>query len=162
MDSNSEIRNPEIVVEWDVWNQTWLFNKIMRSSKKFQVKSVVELQPGSITLVLKVLSTTADILGISSFIKSVADYIRMRREKEDLPPPKKNQDSAYFEARGHLSIEMDVIRPSLVSSRRVDNGYEFIFKDEFNRSHHFIIFDDCSYKYETDLSHWEEYFKRED
>lgn len=159
MSSNNreDARNPSIEVNWDIWNQTWLINKIMRSSEKYGVVSYLTLEPGSMTLVLTILSTTADILGISAFFKSVADYIRNRREKVELPPPKKNQDSAFFEARGHLSIDENVSFPQLISTKRVDSGYEFIFTDEYKRTHHYVIYDDCSYDYSLSLTPWEDY-----
>jgi len=148
MEQNKGIgKNPEIVVSWDIWDQTWLLNKIMRSSNKYAVNAFVEIQPGSLTLILKVLATAADIIGVSLFFKSVSDYIRYRREKRGLSPPSKNQDSAYFEAIGHLILFEDIQKPKLETARRIDKGYEFIFTDETKRSYKFIILDNCTFEY---------------
>jgi len=35
--------------------------------------------------------------------------------------------------------------------------YEFIFTDEYKRTHHYLIYNDCSYEYNLSLKPWKDY-----
>jgi len=148
METNDQIElHPEIIVEWEIWDQTWVLNRAMKYSERYGVNVSVDLQPGSMTLIFDILSPIADIIEVTLFIAALLAYIYRRMEKKDLPPPKINADAAFAEAVRRLEMFEGIKNSKVKSIRRIERGYELIFTDPLGNVYRFEIYNDGSYEY---------------
>jgi hypothetical protein len=141
--------NPTITIEWDIWNETWILNRTLIYSERYNVPVNITLRPGSMTVVLEVIAHAANLIEVGLFIGIIVDYLRRKTETKKLPQPTLNQDATVADAISHLTFfeKRDITNFKVKCIRKIDNGYEVIFSDAFSNIFRFEIYYNGTYEY---------------
>ena len=109
MEQENKRPDIEIRAKWDIWNSTWLTNKIFRLADEHKLKVKIEVKPGSIELWF-IIDMVLRVYGLYQLVKEIQKYIERRKQryrekkKEELP----TVTIIYFDLKEKRYVKIEI------------------------------------------------------
>ncbi len=154
MDRENLATYPSFSVKSDVWNTLWLIQKTVREGQKKETPVHVEIETGSVEVVVsfleQVLNQPVVASTIGGIIGAIATWILTRKENDNpIEVTGINREAAYSLAINHLNTQAQCTGGRIIRERTLPNGHFFEIRDDYGNSHRYWITDGFQIRYDA-------------